>query len=188
MPRLLVCLALLLLSGAAMAAAPGERLATCLACHGEQGQSAIENVPSLGAQQPAYVLIQLYMFRERLRLADPMNDMARDLSDDDLRQFADAIAALPRPKPPEGPVDAARMTRIQAMVQRLHCNSCHNADLAGRDNIPRIAAQREDYLARTLREYKSNSRHGYDATMADVMGSVSEAEIDELAYYLARMP
>lgn len=32
------------------------------------------------------------------------------------------------------------------------CNSCHNLDLTGGENIPRIADQREDYLLKTLRE------------------------------------
>ena len=59
--------------------------------------------------------------------------------------------------------------------------------VSGRDNIPRIAGQREDYLAKTMREYKDNSRHGYDATMADVMQPISDAQIVELAYYLARV-
>ena len=58
---------------------------------------------------------------------------------------------------------------------------------SGRDNIPHIANQREDYLAKTLREYKSNTRHGYDASMADVMQPISEAQIAELAYFLARV-
>jgi cytochrome c553 len=31
------------------AAAPREKLEPCLACHGAEGQSEIENVPSLGA-------------------------------------------------------------------------------------------------------------------------------------------
>jgi cytochrome c553 len=30
-----------------------ERAAPCLGCHGEKGQSQTENIPSLGAQQPA---------------------------------------------------------------------------------------------------------------------------------------
>jgi cytochrome c553 len=38
-----------------------------------------------------------------------------------------------------------------------------------------------------LREYKDNSRHGYDGTMADVMGSVSPEQIADLAYFLARL-
>lgn len=187
MRPVLVLLQLVLLTGLAHAEPVGQRLETCLACHGATGQSATADIPSLGAQQPAYVLIQLYMFREGMRQADPMNTMAKGLSDDDLRAFADAIAALPKPVPAEGSIDAARMTRARSMVQRYHCNSCHNADFAGRDNIPRVANQREDYLARTMRQYKANTRHGYDATMSDVLQSVSEAEIDDLAYYLAHL-
>ena len=73
------------------------------------------------------------------------------------------------------------------MSQQNHCNSCHKADFSGRDNVPRIADQREDYLAKTLREYKDNTRHGYDGTMADVMGSVTTEQIADLAYYIARV-
>ena len=45
-----------------------ERLPTCLACHGENGQSQLEGVPSLGAQQAFYVTVQLLMFREKMRV------------------------------------------------------------------------------------------------------------------------
>ena len=53
--------------------------------------------------------------------------------------------------------------------------------------MPRIAGQREDYLAKTLREYKSNTRRGYDAAMADVLHSVSDEQIGDLAYFLSRL-
>ena len=36
-----------------------ERLASCLACHGEKGQSEQPEVPSLGAQPAFYVMVQL---------------------------------------------------------------------------------------------------------------------------------
>ena len=171
----------------AMAETFEERVAPCLACHGERGQSETENIPSLGAQQPAYALIQLYMFREKLRAFDIMNEMAKPLSDDDLRIFSDYIAKFPKPAAVAEASDAARVQRAQALVQQHHCNSCHNADFSGRDNIPRIANQREDYLAKTMREYKDNSRHGYDATMAEVLQPVTTEQIDDLSYFLARM-
>lgn len=170
-----------------------ERAAPCLACHGEKGVSETDNTPSLGAQQPAYSLIQIYMFREKLRVAEPMNDMVKDFTDDDLRLFSDYLATLPKPAAleagdPQGIAsDPARMQAAKALTSQFRCDSCHNADFSGRDNIPRIANQREDYLAKTMREYKDNSRHGYDATMADVMQSISEAQIVELAYFLARV-
>ena len=164
-----------------------ERAAPCLACHGEKGTSEMENTPSLGAQQPAYALIQIFMFREKLRVFEPMNEMAKNLTDDDLRTFSDYLATLPKPVPPADAGDPARMAAAKTLTAQFRCDSCHNADFSGRDSIPRIANQREDYLAKTLREYKDNSRHGYDATMADVMGSVSDAQIVELAYFLARV-
>ncbi|MFL6791728.1 MAG: c-type cytochrome [Bradyrhizobium sp.] len=164
-----------------------ERAAPCFACHGERGQSVTENTPSLGGQQAPYALIQLFMFREKLRVFEPMNAMATPLSDDDLKTFSDFIAKLPKPPPPDGAGDSARMARGQALAEQNRCNSCHNPDFSGKENVPRIANQREDYLAKTLAEYKDNSRHGYDGSMADVMQPVTKEQIADLAYYLARV-
>ena len=163
------------------------RLPVCLACHGQNGQSESPGVPSLGAQQAFYVTVQLLMFRERMRVVDPMNEMAKGLSDDDLRAFADAIAKLPAPKAIEGPLDAARMERARGLIEQNHCNVCHTANFAGQENVPRIADQREDYLVKALRGYKDNSRRGYDAAMADVVPSITDEQILDLAYYLARV-
>jgi cytochrome c553 len=50
-----------------------------------------------------------------------------------------------------------------------------------------IADQREDYLVQALRGYKDNSRHGYDATMAEVMAPISDEQILNLGYYIRRV-
>jgi cytochrome c553 len=165
-----------------------ERAAPCLACHGEKGQSETPEVPSLGAQPSPYLVIQLYLFREKLRQVELMNEMTKDLSNDDLQKFADFIATLPAPKPPADTPDAARMERARGLVQQHRCGFCHGGDFAGHDNIPRIAAQREDYLAKTLREYKSNARPGYDASMAEVVQPLSDADIGDIAYFVAGQP
>ena|SRR5215468_3597169 len=182
-------MAAVLVSVAAVTAAAQslqERIPTCLACHGEKGQSQNENVPSLGAQMAPYSLIQLYMFREKLRTAEPMNDMTKGLSDDDLRTLSDLVAKLPPPQPAAGP-DNARVAAAQALVVQHRCNFCHAPNLAGQENVPRIAGQREDYLLKTMREYKNNTRHGYDASMAEVLAPVTDAQIVELAYYISRV-
>jgi cytochrome c553 len=116
-----------------------------------------------------------------------MNAMTKDFTDDDLRSFSDYVAKLPPPQPPANAAsDVARMQRASALITQHRCNTCHNLDLAGRENIPRIANQREDYLVKTLREYKNNTRHGYDGTMAEVLNPVTDAQILDLAYYIAR--
>lgn len=167
------------------AAELAEKLAPCLACHGERGTSQIDNVPSLGGQPAPYVLVQLFMFRERLRIVDPMTEAVRGLTDDDLRAISDAIAALPPPAAPAEPGDPARLDRARLLAERHRCNFCHRPDYAGRDTAPRLAWQREDYLLKTLREYKSGERRGYDATMAEVMQPLDDPQTVELAYYLA---
>ena len=187
MRRMIAALAFASLAFSADAQTIEERAVTCFACHGEKGQSETENTPSLGAQQAPYALIQLFMFREKLRSFEPMNEVAKGFSDDDLQKFSDFISRLPKPAPPAEAGDAARMQRGLALIQQNRCDNCHNADLSGKENVPRIANQREDYLAKTLLEYKDNSRHGYDGTMADVMGAVNKEQIAELAYYIAHV-
>src|SRR5215469_14868886 len=95
------------------AADPGEKLAPCLACHGAEGQSETENVPSLGAQPAPYTVIQLFMFREKMRVAELMNEMAKDLGDGELQSIADVLAKQAAPKPPADPGDPARLERAR---------------------------------------------------------------------------
>src|SRR5712664_3863814 len=186
MRRIIFVLAFVFIASLGRAQTIAERAAPCLACHGEKGQSETENTPSLGAQQAPYALIQLFMFREKLRVFEPMNEMAKGLSDDDLRTFSDFLATLPKPVPPADAGDPARLQRGEALAQQHRCNSCHNTDFSGKDNVPRIADQREDYLAKTMLEYKNNSRHGYDGSMAEVLQPVTAEQIADLAYFLAR--
>ncbi|HSP51045.1 MAG TPA: c-type cytochrome [Pseudolabrys sp.] len=177
----LICAA----SGSLWAETLAERATPCLVCHGENGQSETPEIPSLGGQPAPYLLIQLYLFREKQRVVEIMNEMTKSFTDDDLRAFSDFIAKLPPPKPPADAGDAARLASGRALITEHRCNSCHNLDLSGRENIPHIANQREDFLAKTLREYKDNTRHGYDGVMAEVLVPVSEAQIADLAYYIA---
>ena len=183
----LVIAALLAGSSPALPADLSEKMAPCLACHGVAGQSENENVPSLGAQQASYTVIQLYMFREKTRLAEPMNEMAAGLSDGELQSIADALATLPPPKPSADPGDPARLERARAMVEQNRCNSCHRPDFSGRESVPRLADQREDYLLKTLREYKSGARRAYEPIMVEVLQPISEPAMAELSYYLAHL-
>jgi cytochrome c553 len=91
------------------------------------------------------------------------------------------------PKPPADPGDSARLERARALVEQNHCNVCHRPDFSGQNNVPRLADQREDYLLKTLHDYKSGARRGYDATMAEVLQPVDDQQLIEFAYYLARL-
>ena len=188
MRKLLVGALLALTAAAPIAEAEtlADKVGPCLACHGEKGTSETENIPSLGGQTAPYALIQLYMFRDRLRLNEIMNEVAKPFTDDDLRAVSDFIATLPPPQPKVDAGDAARIDHGRALIKQNRCDFCHRPNLGGADNVPRIAGQREDYLLKTLREYKSNTRHGYDGSMAEVLQPVSDRELMDLAYRVAR--
>ena len=177
---------------AALAALPvaaqplNDRMPTCLACHGENGTSQLPDTPSLGAQPAFYVTVQLLMFRDKLRVTEPMNEMAKGLSDADLQKAAEIISKLPPPVPVADTPDAGRMEHAQALANANRCNFCHQSKYQGQENVPRLAGQREDYLLKALRGYKDNSRRGYDTQMADVVEPLTDADFADLAHYLAR--
>jgi cytochrome c553 len=164
-----------------------EKLATCLACHGEKGQSETSEVPSLAGMPADFTLIQLFLFRQKTRQIEIMNDLAKGMTDDDLRKFSEYFAKLPPPKAAGEAADPAIAARAQAIIAANHCGSCHNPDFSGRDQMPRLAAQREDYLLKAMRDYKAATRPGYDATMDEVIRPITDADIVALAHYLARL-
>jgi cytochrome c553 len=164
-----------------------EKLGACHSCHGEKGVSETAEVPSLAGMPADFLLIQLFLFRQGTRKVEIMNDLAKDMTDDDLRKFSDHFARLPPPKASGEAADPAIAARAQAVITKNHCNSCHLPKFAGQAQMPRLAAQREDYLLKALRDYKGGLRPGYDATMDEVIRPVSEADIVDLAHYLSRL-
>jgi cytochrome c553 len=172
----------------AMAAKLAERLETCLACHGAKGTSETPDTPSLGGQSASYLLTQIFTFREKLRKSEPMNELTNDLTDDDLRAASEILAKLPAPQPSKAMSDPARIARAEPLLSKARCNGCHQANLTGDGQVPRIAAQREDYLLKSLRAYKAGERVGYDPAMIEVMRALTDENIVDLAHYLSRVP
>jgi cytochrome c553 len=164
-----------------------EKLAACLACHGEKGISENPEVPSLAGMPKDFTLIQLFLFRQGTRKVEIMNDLAKDMSDDDLRKFSEYFAKLAPPKASGEAPNPEIAARAQAAIHKNFCASCHNPDFSGREQMPRLAAQREDYLLKALRDYKTAKRPGYDATMDEVIRPVTDQDIVDLAHYLARL-
>ena len=109
------------LAAGAQAMTYDEKLATCLACHGEKGISETSEVPSLAGQPADFTLIQLFLFRQNTRKIEIMNDLAKDMTDDDLRKFSDYFAKLPPPKASGDPPDPAIAARAQAVIAKNHC-------------------------------------------------------------------
>ncbi len=169
--------------------------AGCFACHGvdgvatENGLAIDKNVPNLARQPDLYLQFQLVFFRKGVRKNELMNAMAEQLSDDDLRNVSAYFASLPAPNAPPPPDTAPQDTELGGKVaEGIRCTNCHGDHLEGVDNIPRLAGQREDYLYKALRDFKSGARTAVGAAgMAEVVYPLGDLEMNALAHYLSRL-
>lgn len=164
----------------------------CAACHGERGQSALQLVPSIGGQPSFYVATQLFLFRDGRRndhpMASAMSEVAKAMDNTALRGWSDFVAALPPPGRPGEAPDPAKLQRGRALAEAKHCLGCHGRDLAGGQQVPRIALQREDYLQHTLKGFRSGQRIGYSGAMSEALAGLAAQDLDDLAHFLAHAP
>src|SRR5262245_7864786 len=161
-----------------------ERIEQCDSCHGEGGNSRGERVPSLAGQPKFFILNQLFLMREGVRKIEVMAPFVKDLTDQDLDQLAKLYAGL-APKPSGEPIDPALAKRGAELAVTLRCVSCHLPTLAGREQMPRLAKQRIDYMIDTLKAYRDNARAGADSAMTAVIVGVPDADLAALAHYAA---
>ena len=168
-------------------AAAQDRLPLCAACHGADGNSETLGTPSLAGQPKLFLETQLVLFREELRVSPQMQPAVKGLSDREITRLAEHYAALPARPARNGPADPAQVRRAMTLAQDLHCGSCHLPDFRGRQQIPRLAGQREDYLTESMLSYRDNRRSGGDTIMAAALYGVPDADIRALAHYLSRL-
>ena len=173
---------------AADIAAGKEKAELCIGCHGENGISQMENIPSLAGQLDQFVQWQLVYFRAGSRKNEQMQPIVEQLNNDDIRNLGAYFASLTPPKAttPDDNPDLSKKGAQAAAGRR--CASCHTDTYAGTKAVARIAGQREEYLVKALHDYKSGVRSGGgQAAMADVAYPLSAEEIEALAHYLAHL-
>jgi len=180
--------AMIAASSAADLEAGKKKAELCAGCHGENGISQTENIPSLAGQPDQFIQWQLVFFRSGARKNEQMQPIAEQVDNDDIRNLGAYFASLTPPKSTK-PDDNPDLSQkgAQAAVGR-RCASCHTDSFAGTKAVARIAGQREDYLLKALHDYKTGARSGGGmAAMADVAYPLSEEEITALAHYLAHL-
>jgi cytochrome c553 len=178
----LVCSAALAQGGNPERAA--KTIEICNACHGQDGNAIVPLTPSLASQPETFLVSQMILFREGLRPVPAMAAVLAKTSEQDLLDLA-AYFSKQSLKPNPGTRDAGLYDKGAALSRRGSCGGCHLPDYRGREQIPRLAGQREDYLASTMIAYRDNKRSGTDTTMTGILYGISDAEIRALAHYLA---
>jgi cytochrome c553 len=167
-------------------ASPPARLALCAACHGADGNSTLALSPSLAGQPKVFLENTLILIREGLRPIAAMKGLLDGVSDAEIVALSDhysrqAVRAEGAPR------DEAAFRRGETLASRNLCGTCHLPTYAGQQQMPRLAGQRADYLAQSMREFRDNRTQGRDTQMNGVLRGYSDRDIDDLAHYFAQL-
>jgi cytochrome c553 len=173
---------------------------SCGGCHGLDGAGNRIKFPRLAGQSRAYVIKQLNDFRGEGRQNDggQMQVMASELSETDIGRVADWFAKQTAPWPDltiEPPPDLARARQLAtAGIDGIPaCVSCHSAAapaLAGSDVVaPRLAGQRDFYIAKQLADFRSGERdNDPKEMMRSIAKRLNDTDITALAVFLSQTP
>lgn len=156
---------------------------SCLGCHGIEGyRNAYPSyrVPKLGGQKAGYLVIALRGYRDGTRAHPTMVAQASSLTDQEIEDVAAYLASLANDS-----VDAGG-SEAQPIDAAATCTACHGANGISVNAIwPTLAGQYEDYLERSIRQYKDGTRG--DAVMVAQASLIAEEDIALLARYYASL-
>jgi cytochrome c553 len=183
--ELRAALALLALSSSLHAQVPA-LAETCAACHGAGGNSRTSGQPSIAGQPKTFIENQLVLIREGLREVPTMAPIVKGLSDEDITALARHFAALPAVPAPTGQAQPQRQRAGAELSKKLLCATCHLPGYVGQNQVPRLAGQDEAYLMTALKQFRDHPGPGRDTIMASTLRGLSDAELADLAHYLAR--
>lgn len=162
-------------------------LSLCWSCHGADGISKQGGLPHLAGLSADYIKQELDKYRneERMDLTlQRMNQIAQDLSADEVEFLASYFSYFPVPSVPvpEGEDMAPSMVRksLDLMADQA-CMACHSPDADV--EAPNIIGQNRLYLESQLFAFKKSERPS--VAMETVAKSLSDDEIRLLSRWLA---
>jgi cytochrome c553 len=165
-----------------------EIVETCASCHGKDGISAIVNTPSLAGQPDIFLQYQLVFIRDGARKVEVMEQFAKTLTDDNIRDLGAYYSSLP-PPPPMADAPRVDTAKVNSIITQRHCDSCHKPDFSGQGETARLAGQRPDYLVKALSDFRAGVRRGRGmGTMMEVSVTLHDPDIEMIAAYLAGKP
>ncbi len=168
-----------------------QKAATCVVCHGPDGNSNNPTWPNLAGQHAEYIRKQLEDYRAGHRKNDQMAPLVMSLSDQDIADLAVYYASL-KPRTgqtrPENLEAGERLYRAgDATMGLAACMACHGPAGTGNPaaNYPRINAQHAEYTELQLKAFKAEERaNDRNGIMRDIAGRMSNDSIEAVADYL----
>ncbi len=199
MNKLLVSLVLSLgVAGLAHAQVQGDaeagqgKVATCGACHGADGNSAMPNFPKIAGQGERYLVKQLLDIRDGRRVVPEMTGLLNDSSDQDIADMAAHYAGQTQTggvADPELSERGAAIFRGGNLETGLPaCTGCHSPTGKGNEPAayPRLAGQHAAYTAKQLTDFREGDRtnDGDAMIMQTIASRLSNRDIEAVSNYI----
>ena len=164
----------------------------CSLCHGASGEASNSIYPRLAGQNQDYLTKQMRNFRDGIRQSDTMGEMTKDLKDDEI----DVLARHFSQQPKLSHRISSRKKSLEAVGSYIYhkgnkytkipaCASCHGAEGAGSENLPRLAGQHQSYVASQLQAFHERKRTNDNAVMHAIAKNLTELELRAVALYVS---
>lgn len=157
----------------------------CVSCHGETGNSAVANIPSLAGQPRIFLETQLVMIREGLREIPEMNGLLKQVSDQQIQELSTLLASQALETSNKAVKDVGKFARGEELSKKSLCGTCHMPQYQGQNQVPRLAGQREDYLLKTMIAMRDGKAVGRDTMMSGVLAGFSDQQISAMAHFFS---
>lgn len=156
----------------------------CANCHGEGGNSNYPDVPNLAGQNPSYLLEQIHKFADGRRRNEFMQGLIKALSDEDKINVSVYYASMN--VKPAAAVNKAAVAQGRDLFHRI-CQRCHGEAGRGNHKIARLAGQKYEYVAKSLKRYRDGTGERIDPLMAANTKNLDDAEIRAVAAFISTM-
>lgn len=172
-------------------AAGKQKSATCVACHGVDGNSVNPAWPKIAGQSATYTKKHLKLFKEEKRINPLMNPQAAALSEqdiDDLAAYYESMSTSP------GVADEKLLEAGKSLYQGGNsktniaaCIACHGPKGSGNPaaGFPKLSFQHAAYTAVRLKAYRAG-KENYPGTeiMNNLAKNLTDEEIDAVSSYI----
>lgn len=164
----------------------------CQGCHGPDGNSFSPDWPNLARQNANYLAKQIHDFQSGARQDPTMSSMVVGLGEQDIRDITAYFSSQTVNADPTATSSLGK--KIYLGGNRYNhvpaCAGCHGPNGVGNGPgmIPRLAGQKPGYVAKALRDFKTEARsNDRNKIMRDIAAKMTEKEIDAMALFLAGM-
>jgi cytochrome c553 len=191
--RLLIILAASLVTiGAGNADSGKDKVATCAACHGQDGNSMVGLWPSLAGQNVNYLVRQLQHIKSGKRPITEMIGSLDNFAQEDLEDIAAFYASQNNAigQAASDKVELGRKLYYSGSLEKgvPACTACHSPKGKGNSpaGYPLLSGQQSDYIAKALKNYRTGERNNDESSqmMMAIAYKLDDVEIDALSNFI----